>query len=103
MRSTIWTWPPAPALRHPTRSNTSRRIPATFVYAGIDLARTGLLSGTRGQQIAGRFSMIRTGPFGHGEEWSALVAALETSLRLHEHSPAHSPGSPTTCTAAPPA
>jgi hypothetical protein len=63
------------------------RIPATFVYAGIDLARTGLLSGTRGQQIAGRFSMIRTGPFGHGEEWSALVAALETSLRLHEHAP----------------
>lgn len=65
----------------------SERIPATFVYAGIDLARAGLLSGTRGQQIAGRFSMIRTGPFPHGEEWCSLIAALETSLRLHEHVP----------------
>jgi hypothetical protein len=33
----------------------SERIPATFVYAGISLERTGLLSGTRGEQIAGRF------------------------------------------------
>ena len=32
----------------------SERIPATFVYAGIDVERNGLLSGTRGEQIAGR-------------------------------------------------
>jgi hypothetical protein len=63
----------------------AERIPATFVYAGIDLDRAGLLSGTRGQQIAGRFSMIRTGPFPRGQEWSALIAALESSLRLHAH------------------
>jgi len=65
----------------------AERIPATFVYAGIDVERAGLLSGTRGQQIAGRFSMIRTGPFPRGEEWAALIAALETSLRLHQHTP----------------
>lgn len=32
----------------------SERIPATFIYAGISLERTGLLAGTRGAQIAGR-------------------------------------------------
>jgi hypothetical protein len=65
----------------------SERIPATFIYAGISLERTGLLSGTRGEQIAGRFSLIRTGPFPLGQEWTALIAALEDSLRLHRHRP----------------
>ena len=65
----------------------SERIPATFVYAGLNVEREGLLSGTRGQQIAGRFSMIRTGAFPGREEWSALIAALEDSLRLHAHTP----------------
>jgi AAA domain len=65
----------------------SERIPATFAYAGISLDRTGLLSGTRGEQIAGRFSMVRTGPFSQGPEWTALIAALEDSLRLRRHRP----------------
>ena len=65
----------------------AERIPATFVYAGIDIERAGLLSGTRGEQIAGRFAMIRTGPFPRGEVWTGLVAALEDSLRLHRHQP----------------
>lgn len=65
----------------------SERIPATFIYAGISLERTGLLSGTRGEQIAGRFSLIRTAPFPRGQEWTALIAALEDSLRLHRHRP----------------
>ena len=29
--------------------------------------------------------MIRTGAFGRGQHWQALIAALETSLRLHHH------------------
>ena len=29
--------------------------------------------------------MIRTGPFGRGQQWQALIAALEGSLRLHRH------------------
>jgi hypothetical protein len=70
----------------------SERIPATFAYAGIDVERAGLLSGTRGEQIAGRFSMIRTGPFPRGAQWTALIAALEDSLRLHRHHPGALPG-----------
>jgi hypothetical protein len=65
----------------------AERLPATFVYAGINVERAGLLNGTRGEQIAGRFSMIRTGPFGRGQNWQALIAALEASLRLHHHRP----------------
>lgn len=63
----------------------SERIPATFVYAGIDVERAGLLSGTRGEQIAGRFGMIRTTAFPRGEHWTGLIAALEGALRLHRH------------------
>jgi hypothetical protein len=69
----------------------SERIPATFVLAGINVERAGLLSGTRGEQIAGRYSMIRTGPFPSGQQWATLIAALETSLRLHRHQPGNLP------------
>ncbi len=65
----------------------SERIPATFVYAGIDVERNGPLSVTRGEQIAGRFGMIRTSAFPRGEYWTGLVSALEDSLRLHRHQP----------------
>jgi hypothetical protein len=65
----------------------SERIPATFVFAGINVERAGLLSGARGEQIAGRFSMVRTGPFACDDQWATLNAALETSLRLHRHRP----------------
>jgi Bacterial TniB protein len=47
----------------------SERIPATFVLAGINVERAGLLSGTRGEQIAGRYSMIRTSPFSCDQQW----------------------------------
>ena len=63
----------------------SERIPATFVFAGINVERAGLLTGARGEQIAGRFSMVRTGPFACDEQWATLIAALEASLRLHRH------------------
>lgn len=65
----------------------SERLPATFIYSGISLERTGLLSGTRGEQIAGRFGIVRTGAFGRDQQWTALIAALEESLRLHHHRP----------------
>jgi hypothetical protein len=65
----------------------SERIPATFVYAGINVEREGLFSGTRGQQIAGRFTLIRTVPFPYAEEWKGLVATVEDALRLHHHPP----------------
>jgi len=44
-----------------------------------------LFSGTRGRQIAGRFTLITTAGFPYTEEWQALVATLEASLRLRQH------------------
>jgi hypothetical protein len=68
----------------------AERIPATFVYAGIDVEHAGLFSGVRGRQIAGRFASIATTSFAYGtraqrEQWAALVGALEQALRLHQH------------------
>ena len=65
----------------------SERLPATFACSGISLERTGLLPGTRGEQIAGRSGMVRTGPFGRDAQRTALIAAPEDSLRLHHHRP----------------
>ena len=65
----------------------SERIPATFVYAGIDVEREGLFSGTRGSQIAGRFTLIAALPFPLAAEWQGLVATMEDALRLHRHQP----------------
>jgi len=65
----------------------SERIPATFVYAGVNVEEEGLLSGTRGGQIAGRFTLIPTSPFPYGTEWQRLVAQLEDSLCLLDHRP----------------
>lgn len=65
----------------------SERIPATFVYAGINVESEGLFNGTRGQQIAGRFTLVPTAPLPYNAEWQGLVATLEDSLRLHAHQP----------------
>ena len=65
----------------------TEHLPATFVYAGIDVERAGLFTGIRGEQIAGRFALIRTGPFPYQREWKGLVATLEHTLRLHHHQP----------------
>ena len=63
----------------------SERLPSTFVYSGIGLDRGALLAGPRGDQVAGRFTLIPTSAFAPGQEWVALVAALEGSLRLYCH------------------
>ena len=63
----------------------SERIPATFVYAGINLERDGLFTGTRGQQIAGRFNSITTVAYPRTDDWRGIIATLEGTLRLHEH------------------
>ncbi|MGV9239259.1 ATP/GTP-binding protein, partial [Streptomyces nigra] len=70
----------------------SERIAATFVLAGLDVETSTLFQGTRGQQIAGRYTVIPSRPFGHKnradkEHWQALVATMEDSLRLHTHRP----------------
>jgi Bacterial TniB protein len=66
----------------------TEHLPATFVYAGINVERSGLFTGIRGKQIAGRCALIRTGAFPLQAEWQALVATLEDTLRLHHHQPA---------------
>src|SRR5712671_844503 len=63
----------------------SERLPATFVYAGIGLDRGTLLAGPRGDQVAGRFTLVPTSAFPPGQEWLTLVAALDSSLRLYHH------------------
>ncbi|MFD9480815.1 MULTISPECIES: AAA family ATPase [Streptomyces] len=65
----------------------SERIPATFIYAGIDIEHSSILSGTRGAQIAGRFTLIPTHPFPYNDEWKGLVKTMEDTLLLHHHKP----------------
>lgn len=59
-------------------------IPATFVYAGIDVEAL-LFNGIRGRQIAGRYTTLRTAPFPRSDEWKGLVAIFDESLRLYDH------------------
>jgi hypothetical protein len=65
----------------------TEHLPATFVYAGINVERCGLFTGVRGKQLAGRCTLIRTGAFPCHSEWQALIATLEETLRLHHHQP----------------
>jgi hypothetical protein len=65
----------------------TEHLPATFIYAGIDVERSGLFTGVRGKQLAGRCGLINTGPFPYRDEWKQLVAAMEATLRLHHHEP----------------
>ncbi|WP_427007561.1 TniB family NTP-binding protein [Pseudarthrobacter sp. H2] len=65
----------------------TEHMPATFVYAGINVENSGLFTGLRGRQISARSVLMTTGPFPLTEEWDALVATLENGLRLHDHAP----------------
>lgn len=77
-----------PEKSFPTTSNIfTEHLPATFVYAGIDVERSGLFTGTRGRQLAGRCGVIHTSAFPDAHEWRQLVAAMEGTLRLHRHTP----------------
>jgi hypothetical protein len=70
----------------------AERLPSTFIFAGLDVDEIGLFVGTRGRQIAGRFTLIPARPFDYGtpqqrETWRGLVTTMEHSLRLHQHRP----------------
>lgn len=65
----------------------TEHLPATFIYAGIDVERCGVFTGTRGRQLAGRCGLICTGAFPYRDEWAQLGAPLEATLRLHRHEP----------------
>ncbi|MGW0943746.1 hypothetical protein ACWD4O_14520 [Streptomyces sp. NPDC002623] len=62
------------------------------MLAGLHVETSSLFQGTRGQQIAGRYTVIPSRPFSHKnradkEHWQALVVTMEDSLRLHAHRP----------------
>ena len=63
----------------------TEHMPATFVYAGINVENSGLFTGLRGRQISARSVLTTTGPFPCAEEWTALVAGLENALLLRNH------------------
>lgn len=63
----------------------AEHIPATFVYAGINVEREGLFTGVRGKQIAARCVMQHTANFPYGSEWRSMIATMEHALRLHCH------------------
>ncbi|MGW8887290.1 TniB family NTP-binding protein [Streptomyces sp. NPDC055749] len=65
----------------------TEHLPATFVYAGIDVEQSGVFTGIRGRQMGGRCTLVRTGPFPRNAEWRSLIATLEDTLRLHRHQP----------------
>lgn len=70
----------------------AENVAATFVYARIDAARTGLFNGVRGRQLAGRFVPVLTKPFGYAttgdrHRWEQLVDGFDQMLRLHRQKP----------------
>lgn len=70
--------------------NLHNDVPATFVYAGIDLLGSVLLTGARGRQIGGRFTaleMTRLDVTDRGDRatWVKLITKLEKMLPLRHH------------------
>ncbi len=69
----------------------TERLPATFVYAGINLPETPLFSGTRGAQLAGRATLIDCGPLparhGKREPFRDVITDIENTLDLQQHKP----------------
>ena len=67
--------------------NLHNEVPATFVYAGFGLANGALLSGPKGQQLRGRFTIfdmerLNLGDAADRKTWSGLIAAFEKKLPL---------------------
>ncbi|MFF8235108.1 TniB family NTP-binding protein [Streptomyces caelestis] len=73
----------------------TERVPATFVYAGIDVTASTVFTGVRGAQLAGRASVIDCGALparaGDREPFRELIAALEADLDLSAHRPGSLP------------
>ncbi|MFG2639241.1 TniB family NTP-binding protein [Streptomyces sp. NPDC048362] len=69
----------------------TERVPATFVYAGIDVTASAVFTGVRGAQLAGRASLIDCGALparaGDREPFRELITALEQALDLTAHRP----------------
>ena len=78
----------------------TEHLPATFIYAGIDVEQSGVHRHPRqAARRALRADLHR--PVPHREEWAQLIAALEATLRLHRHEPGTLPGQARYLTSAP--
>ncbi|MFI9630871.1 TniB family NTP-binding protein [Streptomyces sp. NPDC052042] len=77
----------------------TERLPATFVYAGINVTDTPLFTGVRGAQLAGRATLVGCGPLparhGQRQPFRDVITDIENALDLHHHKPgalpAHAP------------
>ncbi|MFE4824670.1 TniB family NTP-binding protein [Streptomyces sp. NPDC056704] len=77
----------------------TERLPATFVYAGINVTDTPLFTGTRGAQLAGRATLINCGPLParhrQHQPFRDVITDIENNLDLTHHKPgtlpAHAP------------
>ncbi|MGX1025361.1 replication-associated recombination protein RarA [Streptomyces ambofaciens] len=69
----------------------SERLPATFVYAGINVTDTPLFTVVRGAQLAGRATLVDCGPLSarHGkrEPFREVITDIENALDLQQHKP----------------
>ncbi|MFI1265592.1 MULTISPECIES: TniB family NTP-binding protein [Streptomyces] len=69
----------------------SERLPATFVYAGINVTDTPLFTGVRGAQLAGRATLVDCGPLparhGTRQPFTDVITDIENNLDLHQHTP----------------
>lgn len=65
----------------------TEQLPCTFIYAGINVEKSGLFTGIRGKQIRARCVMIKTGKFLYNTEWRSMIGTMDAALRLHRHEP----------------
>lgn len=69
----------------------TERLPATFVYAGINVTDTPLFTGTRGAQLAGRATLVDCGPLparhGTRRPFTDVITDIENALDLTHHKP----------------
>ncbi|WP_329163771.1 TniB family NTP-binding protein [Streptomyces anulatus] len=67
----------------------SERLPATFVYAGINVTDTPLFTGVRGAQLAGRATLVDCGPLSRCTTASVNPSAkVITDIESHPRPPA---------------
>jgi hypothetical protein len=73
---------------HDVLKNLHNDVPATFLYAGIDVQ--DMLTGARGQQVGGRFALLELERYnlarrGDKQIWRGLIKKFEESLLLRHH------------------
>lgn len=65
-------------------------VSSTFMYCGVDLLRSSLMNGARGQQLKNRFSVVELSAYkwsnpDHRRQWKRLVRGFEENLLLRDH------------------